>query len=410
MRSPAARAAPILRTALATLAAAFLAMVDSTANAQTTAPSPASRTADDATPLPRLKLEKTLQIRTGPDAPPPSARTPEDAPPLPRLKLEKTLQIRTGPDAPPTFARAERIEGTIEEKVVLEGNAEIRRGGTVLRGDRITYTQATDQVDVVGHARVFKQGGSFSGPELSFRIDAQTGAMPTAQFSYPARSGRGESTLIEFLGEQRARMENARFTTCAPGDDAWWVQAEKIEVDGLEESASASNAWLYFQGVPILASPIMGFPIGDRRRSGFLTPSFGLSTTLGTDLRTPFYWNIAPNYDYTISPREMSKRGVLIGNEFRFLEPTFNGTLMYDVIPYDRQTQDTRDYTGVRFIYSGTSGVSAGINYNRVSDDNYFVDFSSTILGSAQKVLPQDAFVAYTQTYWKTGIRVTKNQ
>ncbi len=76
---------------------------------------------------------------------------------------------------------------------------------------------------------------------------------------------------------------------------------------------------LYFQGVPILASPILGFPIGDQRRSGFLTPSFGLSTTLGTDIRTPFYWNIAPNYDYTITPRVMTKRGALLGNEFRFL-------------------------------------------------------------------------------------------
>jgi LPS-assembly protein len=328
------------------------------------------------------------------------------------LKLErKLLEPRPGgTEAPPTYARARRIEGTIEEKIVLEGDAEVRRGGTVLRGDRITYTQATDQVDVTGNARVFKQGGSFAGPELSFRIDAQTGAMPNAEFSYPARHGRGESSLIEFLGEQRARLENARFTTCAPGDEAWWVQAETIEVDGLEESATASNAWLYFQGLPILASPLMGFPIGDRRRSGFLTPSFGLSTTLGTDIRTPFYWNIAPNYDYTISPRVMSKRGVLVGNEFRFLEPTFNGTLLYDVIPYDRQTQDTRDYTGIQLNYSRPSGVSAGVNYNRVSDDNYFVDFSSTILGSSQKVLPQDGFVAYTQPYWNTAVRVTKNQ
>ena len=332
--------------------------------------------------------------------------------PWPRLKLERLLSEKRslGTEAAPTFARAQRIEGTIDEKIVLEGNAEVRRGGTVLRGDRITYTQATDQVDVEGNARVFKQGGSFSGPELSFRIDAQTGAMPDAQFAYPARSGRGDATLIEFLGEQRARMENARFTTCAPGDDAWWVQAESLDVDGLEQSATASGARLYFQGVPILASPILGFPIGDQRRSGFLTPSFGLSTSVGTDIRTPFYWNIAPNYDYTITPRAMTKRGLMLGNEFRFLQPTYSGTLLYDVIQNDRQTDETRDYTGVRLNYAGPSGVAAGINYNRVSDDNYFVDFSSTILGSSQKVLPQDGFVSYTQTYWNTAVRVTKNQ
>ena len=353
-----------------------------------------------------------LPARTAP-AMPAQSRIPVDSDtPWPRLKLERLLSEKRllGTDAAPTFARAQRIEGTIDEKIVLEGNAEVRRGGTVLRGDRITYTQATDQVDVEGNARVFKQGGSFSGPELSFRIDAQTGAMPDAQFAYPARSGRGDATLIEFLGDQRARMENARFTTCAPGDDAWWVQAESLEVDGLDQSASASGARLYFQGVPILASPILGFPIGDQRRSGFLTPSFGLSTSVGTDIRTPFYWNIAPNYDYTITPRAMTKRGTMLGNEFRFLQPTFSGTLLYDVIPYDRQTEETRDYTGVRLNYSAPSGVAAGVNYNRVSDDNYFVDFSSTILGSSQKVLPQDGFVSYTQTYWNTAVRVTKNQ
>lgn len=342
------------------------------------------------------------------------APTKDEVPWL-KLKLDRLLSEKhpVSRETTPTFARAQRIEGTVDEKIVLEGNAEIRRGGTVLRGDRITYTQATDEVSVDGNARVYGRGATFSAPTLRFHVDAQTGSMSDATFTYAARQGRGEASLIEFLGEQRVRMESATFTTCSPGDQSWWVQADKIEVDGLEESANASFARLYFQGLPILASPMLGFPIGERRRTGFLTPSFGLSTTLGTDIRTPFYWNIAPNYDYTLTPRFMSKRGVLFGNEFRFLTPDLSGTLMYDVIPNDRQTDDARDYTGVRLNYAGTgvfSGFAAGVNYNRVSDDNYFVDFSSTILGSSQKVLPQDAFVSYTQPFWNSGVRVTKNQ
>jgi LPS-assembly protein len=315
-----------------------------------------------------------------------------------------------GPGGGPAFARAQRIEGTLDERIVLEGNAEIRRDGTVVRGDRITYTQATDQVDIEGNARIYRQGATFTGPEASFRIDAQTGRMPDVTFTYPARNGRGEASLIEFLGNQRATMEQARFTTCAPDDPAWWVQAERLEVDGLEQSATASGAVLVFQGVPIMASPILGFPIGDQRRSGFLTPSFGLSSTVGTDIRTPYYWNIAPNYDYTFTPRLMTKRGVMLGNEFRFLQPTFSGTLLYDVIPRDSETEDSRDFTGVRLNYASPTGLAAGVNYNRVSDDNYFVDFSSTILGSSQKVLPQDAFASFTQPYWATNVRVTQNQ
>ncbi len=329
-----------------------------------------------------------------------------------QLKLERRLDESSGVvrDGSPTFARARSIEGFVNERIVLQGEAEIRRGGTVLRGDTITYTQATDEVNIVGNARVYRDGGSFSGPRLDFKIDAQTGSMPDANFTYAPRNGRGQATLVEFLGNERARMLEGRFTTCAPGDDAWWVQAESIEFDGLEEAATASVAKLYFQGVPIFASPILGFPVGDRRRSGFLTPSLGLSSTLGTDIRIPYYWNIAPNRDYTITPRLMSKRGVLFENEFRYLEPSYSGTLVYDVIAKDRQFRESRDFVAVRHAHAAPNGISGGINYNRVSDDNYFVDFSNNIVASSQKVLPQDAFVSYAQPYWSGAVRVTKNQ
>jgi LPS-assembly protein len=343
---------------------------------------------------------------------PAGGSAPTNGPPL-KLRLDRQLSERAPAGQQPagtTFARAQRIEGTVEDRIVLEGDAEIRRDGSVVRGDRITYTQATDEVNVEGSARVYREGAVFAGPRLDFRIEAQTGAMPNANFSYAPRRGRGEASLIEFLGNQQARMTNARFTTCAPGDEAWWIQAEKIEIDGLEESATASTARLYFQGVPILASPILGFPVGDRRRSGFLTPSFGLSSTLGTDVRTPFYWNIAPNYDYTIAPRVMTKRGVLLENEFRFLQPTMRGTLVYNTIPNDREFDGSRDQTSVRYEYASPKGFAGGINYNRVSDDNFFVDFSESILGSSNKVLPQDAFVSYAQAYWSSALRVTKNQ
>jgi LPS-assembly protein len=387
-----ATAAPILRLALTLLSAALLATTASGIAATET-------------------TESKAPVAPSTAAAPASTPDSTDSPWL-KLKMER-LMSESRPvsrDATRTFVRAQRIEGTVDEKIILEGNAEIRRGGTVLRGDRITYTQATDQVDVEGNARLFREGGSFSAPQMSFRIDAQTGSVADAKFVYPARNGRGQAGLVEFLSEQKARMESARFTTCAPGDDAWWVQVDAASIDGLEQSATATGAVLYFQGLPIMASPIFGFPIGNQRRSGFLTPSFGLSNTLGTDIRAPYYWNIAPNYDYTITPRLLSKRGVLLGNEIRFLEREYSGTLVYDAIPNDREADTSRSFTSARVNYANAAGVAAGVNYNRVSDDNYFVDFSSTILGSSQKVLPQDAFASYTQPYWNTAVRVTKNQ
>lgn len=350
-------------------------------------------------------------IASAPVSAQPTATPAEPATTRPQLKLERQLdEIRAPREGGPTFARAQSIEGNVGERLILRGDSEIRRAGTVLRGDTITYTQATDIVHVEGQARLFRDGAVFTGPRLDFRVDAQTGSMPDATFTYAPRKGRGEATLIEFLGNERARMENARFTTCGPGDNAWWVQAEAIEFNGLDETATASSATLFFKGVPILASPILSFPTSDRRKSGFLTPSLGLSSTLGTDIRTPYYFNLAPNYDYTLTPRLMTRRGVLAENEVRYLDPLQRGTLVYDVIAKDRQTGESRDFTAVRYEYASPRGFAAGINYNRASDNLYFVDFASTIVDTSQKVLQQDGFVAYNHPYWNAAVRVSKNQ
>ena len=142
-----------------------------------------------------IAVHLSAEAQSAPPAEP--AAEPNASPPL-KLRLDRALsetRQSTASDAA-TYARAQRIEGTVNERIVLEGDAEVRRSGTVLRGDRIIYTQATDQVDVEGHARIFRQGASFSGPQLSFRIDAQTGQMPDATFTYAPRGGRGQAALI----------------------------------------------------------------------------------------------------------------------------------------------------------------------------------------------------------------------
>ena len=106
----------------------------------------------------------------------------------------------------------------------------------------------------------------------------------------------------------------------------------------------------------------------------------------------------------------MTRRGVLVENELRYLDESQRGTLVYDAIAKDRQTGTYRDFAAIRYEYSSPTGFAAGINYNRASDDLYFVDFSTTIVDTSQKVLPQDAFVAYNQAYWNAAVRVTKNQ
>jgi len=330
----------------------------------------------------------------------------------PRLRLERALGDGRGRPAADgaAYVRAERINGEIEERLTLEGNAEIRRGGTVLRGDQITYTVATDEIEAAGNVRLFREGVAVFGPSLALKIDARTGAMPDAGFTYAPHRGRGTARRIEFLEGGRVRLEDAVYTTCAPGDDSWWVQARRMTIDQDEELGVANGASVHFKGVPILASPYFQFPLGDRRRSGLLTPSVGINSKLGVEATVPYYWDIAPNYDATISPRVMSKRGVLIGTEFRYLEPRFAGTVEYDLVPYDRVTETSRSYLSIRHLYDNTAGLTGGVNYSRVSDDNVPADYARTVAGASRLVLPQEVFLRYTQRNWTALARVEQNQ
>jgi len=330
----------------------------------------------------------------------------------PALRLERSLgggrpstKIET-----PGYIRADHIGGEMQETVRLDGKAELRREGTVVRGDHIEYTVATDEARIEGNARLFRDGTTFTGPSLQLKVDALTGTMPDATFTYAPRQGRGTSSFIEFLGRERLRAKDATYTSCGPGDNGWWVKANEMEIDRGEELAIARGARIYFEGVPIFASPYFQFPLGERRRSGILTPSFAINSTLGYEVTVPFYWDIAPNRDFTIAPRVMSRRGVLLQNEFRFLEPTFRGRVGYDIIPNDKPTGERRDSISIQNEYANSAGVSAGLNYNRVSDDRFFVDFGRTIVSAAQAVLPQEAYVAYNKPFFTSALRVSRNQ
>ncbi len=369
-----------------------------------------------------LGCAATLLIGATPSAqaPTPQSSAPQSstAPPdgdatlRPALRLERALGAgrAAGPVETPAFIRADHMSGEMQETMRLDGHGELRREGTVVRGDHIEYTVATDQAKIEGNARLFRDGTVFTGPSLELKVDALTGTMPDASFTYAPRQGRGTSSQIEFLGRERLIAKDATYTSCGPGDDGWWVHANQLEIDRGEELAVARGARIYFQGIPIFASPWFQFPLGDRRRSGILTPSFAINSTLGTEVTVPWYWDIAPNRDFTIAPRVMTRRGVLLQNEFRYLEPTLRGRIGYDILPHDTATGEKRDNISIQHEYANFNGVSGGINYNHVSDDRFFSDFGRTIVSSAQTVLPQEAFVAYNRSYFTSALRVSKNQ
>lgn len=307
-----------------------------------------------------------------------------------------------------SFVTADSME-TTDDEIILRGNAEVRRAGTVIRGDQIKYDQSTDVVDVEGNAVVIREGARFDGPKLTYQIESDAGEMQDVNYQYAARGIRGKTSSARFMNGVNTQFKNATLTTCKPGSKAWWVEADSLEMDESSQMATAHNVSFHLAGMPVMVAPWAMFPMGTERQSGILTPTLGMSSTRGVDISLPIYWNIAPNYDYTFTPRVMTKRGILLGNEFRFLNENFGGEVTYDYMPDDKET-NTHRYGSTVNAWAKWNGIQFRTNYNRVSDGRYIADFSGDIYDTSESVLPQDFFLSYGKDFWHSSLSVQKNQ
>jgi len=332
----------------------------------------------------------------------------------------------------PVFVSGQRLSGRPDLETVIEGDVELRKAGTVIRADRITYDQSTDRAQASGNVRINRKGDVFEGPLLDLKVDAFEGFFTAPSFHFLKSDGHGEAEKAEFVDESHTIIHNATYTTCLrrPGPSwlpDWILRAASIEIDNDEDVGIAHGAVVSFKGVPVLPIPAISFPLTDKRKSGFLPPTIGVGTDNGVEIALPYYWNIAPNRDATITPRLMTHRGIDLGTEFRYLEPSYAGGVRANYMPGDRLT-DT-DRWGLSFAHQGTAatplgGVLVAANVNRVSDDNYWRDFSnnSTItntLGAAttaagaaitQRLLPTDVFAQWGLGPFSATARMLKWQ
>jgi len=327
------------------------------------------------------------------------------------LKLER---IQTGPPRGsgvqlPVFLSAERIEGISDKEAVATGDAELHKGNTAIYADWLKYVEATEDVEARGQVRIERHGDVVTGPALKYRVGNSTGTFDQPQFALAPRrrantqpgAGRGGARIAQFEGEDKYRMFDAFFTTCKPGNDDWRMAVSELDLDFARDLGTARNATIYFKDVPILKWPYMDFSLNNQRKSGFLPPTFGATGKNGPEITLPYYFNLAPNRDLTLSPRLMEKRGPQLGADFRFLEPTFVGEARAEVLN-DQILGQARSAQSLLASYRN-GPVGGGLNLNRVSDDNYFRDLSSRINIAAQTTLLRDAFMTYGGGWWNGG-------
>ncbi len=302
--------------------------------------------------------------------------------PLPRGEAARGL---------PTFLQADKLRIRPDIESVAEGNAEFRRGGLLIRADRLTYDDAQDLATGTGKVRVSRDGARYSGPEFQLKVQRFEGYFLQPEFEFPLLGAGGRADRIDFLDSARSKATAAEYTSCprdGAEEPAWLLRTDSVTLDLDASEGVATGAVLRFQGVPILALPTMSFPLSDARRSGWLPPSVESDNRSGIELAVPYYWNIAPNRDATLTPRVITRRGLALNSEFRYLEPSMRGSVALDWLPNDRIAGRSRE--AVQWIHESnfSGGARATINGVRVSDDDWWKDYPSATRGLTTRLLP----------------------
>ncbi len=242
-------------------------------------------------------------------------------------------------------------------------------------------------VDALGNVHYDDNQVILKGPKAWSNLNTKDTNVWQGDYQMVGRQGRGTADLMKQRGENRYTiLENGSFTSCLPGSNTWSVVGSEVIHDREEQVAEIWNARFKLGSVPIFYSPYLQLPVGDKRRSGFLIPNAKYSTKNGVEFSLPYYWNIAPNFDATITPHYMNKRGgVMWENEFRYLTQLGSGLTEFDYLPSDKVYEDdhSSDSNSRRWLfYWNHSGVIDQVwrlnaDYTKVSDPDYFNDFSS---------------------------------
>ena len=289
----------------------------------------------------------------------------------------------------PVYAWAESLEGSINQRVMLRGQALLRQAGAVLSADRIDYEESLGELRAEGQVRLARGGTVVQGPALRLQVESQVGAMEDASIAIAAVGGFGAAKRIEFDGPGRVKLLQALFTTCRPDEPGWLLKADKLSLDQKSEQGQAETASLVFQGVASPSIPRLIFPLTDTRRSGWLPPTMGVTSRTGADVTVPYYFNLASNRDLTLYPRLSVLRGLSVGAWGRYLETRANGELRLELNPQDLKTGDPRHYWSSLHQFRNFGGWSGQWDIRSVSDDQYLVDYSRNILGSAVRSIPR---------------------
>ncbi|VDY65854.1 Organic solvent tolerance protein [Shimwellia blattae] len=317
----------------------------------------------------------------------------------------------------PVTINSDHAGGDYPDNATFTGNVDIQQGNSRLTSDEVQLhqkqaegqTETVRTADALGNVHYDDNQMILTGPKAWTNFNTKDTNVWKGNYQMVDRQGRGKADVMKQRGENRYTiLENGTFTSCLPGSDTWSVVGSEIIHDRQEEIAEIWNARFKIGPVPVFYSPYLQLPVGDKRRSGFLIPSFKTGSTNGFEFALPYYWNIAPNVDATITPHYMDKRGLMWENEFRYLTHAGAGVMELDYLPSDDDYSKNHDRDRRWLFYWNHFGVIDQVwrlsaNFTKVSDEDYFNDFDSKYGSSTDGYATQ----IFSAGYWDKNFDAT---
>jgi LPS-assembly protein len=306
----------------------------------------------------------------------------------------------------------------------VEGDVEMRKLDALLKADVVTYDTETTDYTASGNVRFQDHATLFAADQAHGTATPNSTYLDHVRYQLLEQRGNGVAAQANQSDPDHSQAFEATYSTCDPGDRQWEIRAAEIDLDHVENIGHARGATLVYAGVPFFWFPYLRFPLDAERESGFLLPDVGFSSRRGLVFGLPYYLNLAPNYDATLEPKVMSKRGAMLGGQFRYLSESSKLQLDFNYVPHDREagneyaafvaTQppgtpvppvpDSRNFLHLVDTTAFSPNWGAAVAINHVSDANYLRDFGNSFVTTATSLLPSSAYLNGRGDWWSSSI------
>lgn len=332
---------------------------------------------------------------------------------------------------------ADRLSGIGSDTVHAEGSVVATRDQQRVEADWLDYFADKQRVKAGQRVRMQRDNDTLTGTTLDYDLRQETGTLNAASLRHPpsprttsqnpddlpfdsfsrrrvdinSTGYRVTGERIDMQGKGQYQLSGSQFTTCEPLKDDWFIKSQDLTLDNLRNEGVARHATLEFMGVPLLYSPWLDFPLHGKRKSGLLAPTVKVNSKSGFELLQPYYFNLAPNYDATLTPHLISRRGLMVGGEFRYLQPTYNGRMAGEVLPNDNQRHgDTRYLLDMSHLQQVSPTIGAGYTLRYASDTDFFRDFGNRTTIADNNNLLRDGWVSWNSPLGQLTARAQRYQ